>query len=107
MKSLTLILIFASSISFASSNCYQAPEIKGRDLMVQKFIHGPADEAIKLFEKFCKDNASKVTCSTKTVPAADEKKVTSEMMSGKSCCELSPIKNKDGQVTLYFFDSAK
>lgn len=107
MKSLVAVLFFVSNLSLASSKCYKAGEIKGRNEMVQKFIHGPSDEAVKLYEQFCKDNSAKVTCITKTVPAADGKKTTSEIMSGKSCGEVSPIKNNDGTVTLYFFDSAK
>lgn len=107
MKLLAAVLFFVSSLGFADSKCYKAGEIKGRNEMVQKFIHGPSEEAVKLFEQFCKDNAVKVTCLTKTVSAADEKKTTTELMSGKICGELSPIKNKDGTVTLYFFDSVK
>ena len=105
MKLLISIMLFAPGVCFANSKCYKDPEIKGRNAMVQKFIHGPSNEASKLFEQFCKENASKVTCLTKTVPAADEKKTTTEMMAGKSCGELSPIKNSDNTVTLYFFDS--
>ena len=105
MKLLISIMVFTSGVCFANSKCYKDPEIKGRNAMVQKFIHGPSGEASKLFEQFCKDNASKVTCLTKTVSAADEKKTTAEMMSRKSCGELSPVKNPDNTVTLYFFDS--
>lgn len=107
MKSLVAVLFFVSSLCFASSNCYKPGDIKGRNQMVQKFIHGPSDEAVKLFEQFCKDYAQKVICLTKTVPSADEKKTTIKMMSGKSCGQLSSIKNNDGTVTLYFFDSVK
>ena len=100
-------MFFTSGVCFANSNCYKEPEIKGRNQMVQKFIHGPSGEAAKSFEQFCKDNAPKVTCLTKIVPATDEKKMTTEMMAGKPCGEMSHIKNADSTVTLYFFDSQK
>ena len=90
---------------WSKNHYFGEPEIKGRNAMVQKFIHGPFGEALKLFEQFCKDNVSKVTCLTKTVPASDEQKTKAEMMAGKSCGELSSIKNPDNTVTLYFFDS--
>lgn len=107
MKLFVVLMFFISGVCFANSNCYKEPEIKGRNQMVQKFIHGPSDQAVKLFDQFCKDNASKVTCLIKIVPAFDEKKISAEMMAGKPCGELSPIKNKDNTVTLYFFDSKK
>lgn len=102
-----MAVLLYSNFVFAKNNCFKESELKGRHEMVQKFIHGQSQEAIKLFEEFCKINADKVTCLTKTAPSAEQKAATTEIMNGKPCGQLSPIKNMDNTVTLYFFDSQK
>lgn len=92
---------------FAKSTCYASRELKGRDEMVQKFIHGPEAEAAKIFVQFCRTNAGKVKCSRTTVPNSQARQMTAKIMAGKNCGQLSPIVHQNNTTTLYFFDSLR
>ena len=108
IKNLIFVCILFITLSgFAKSACYSAKELNGRNEMVRKFIRGQNDEAGKLFNQFCKNNSDKVTCSKTTVSNDKVKQSASEIMRGKGCGELSPLRNKDNTTTLYFFDSKR
>jgi hypothetical protein len=104
MKHVVAFTFLISSSVFAKPPCFTDEEIKGRYEMVQNFRHQKNEYAVRSYEKFCKENAEKVTCATKTVPAKEQKAATSELMKGKSCGQTTLIKNNDDTVTLYFFD---
>lgn len=107
MRIFFFCLVTLASISgFAESKCVQAAELKGRDELAQKFIHSQPD-APQAFAQFCKDNAAKVSCKTKTMAILEVKKATSEMMKGHPCAQLSSVKNTSNTSTLYFFDASR
>ena len=110
MKILFLLpaVILTASLSAEAMGCYSRKDVKGRDDLAKSVRKATADEATKLYEKFCTDNADKVTCVTKEVPNKEAVKTRGELMKGKSCGEVTAIRNKDkGTTTLFFVDSAK